>query len=792
MSRFATAPVCSRLGAIFCFFSLTVNFSAMSAPLADINNIPDASNRLAVAPFNELVGEIKGQSSVDGGAFSYSVPMTIAPGRKGMQPSISLNYSSQSGEGLAGLGWSVSAYSSISRCSSIYDLDATSVNVSYGNADKLCFNGSRLVVVIPPNGTSQGVYGAFGTFYKTERNSSVIIEQLGGSLNSSSAYFKVYEGNGTVHFLGTDANSKITPVGLGVPSAWLQKRSQDLHGNEVSYVYDTSSAGNRYIQDIYYTGFKGVYGTRNVRFNYTAIPAKTSYHWGGYSVSNKQISSIDMVIDGQLKSQWQFNYSVPALNAMNKTPTLERLSYCDGADLTQCLNTDFGWFNRNYQHTYTANHSLDRIQDNFTVGFSVSKDSDYDGDGVADLSIPLDGIYLSRTGQKVTYQSMPMISTRFSDGTADFNGDQIISAYEIDRNTINGSMDYDLDGADDFVYLDENSRIIITSLHPDGRIKRTFNTQIDATCYGSTYYIIGDKFCTSYVMDIDGDGRKDLLVATNKQAGANSSTITYQVFQRKKNDEGFDFRGSVNVTALEPLVPMDVDGDGTTDLAPSRFGTSLIWYKGSFNRTNNSVSFTPFEQNFSLNVDFTLRKNPSRWVDLNGDGLSDILTLSKASSSDNFFTRYVIINKGAGLFEAPYKTTMKELAFTMNGGHIVSDPEFDGPDGYIYEGFVQFVDYNGDGRQDILYPDRSRRKYTYECWNWSSNEACMAVDRDFAPKFHDYDVWHWNVLLTNPDGKSFTDVQLPIYGALATLTPIDLTGMAVLILCRVWDTSQKQ
>ncbi len=52
----------------------------------------------------------------------------------------------------------------------------------------------------------------------------------------------------------------------------------------------------------------------------------------------------------------------------------------------------------------------------------------------------------------------------------------------------------------------------------------------------------------------------------------------------------------------------------------------------------------------------------------------------------------------------------------------------------------------------------------------------MAVDRDFAPKFHDYDVWHWNVLLTNPDGKSFTDVQLPIYGALATLTPIDLTG----------------
>lgn len=747
---------------------------SQSSTLASIATIPDASNSLASPAFDELVGEIQGQATVDGGAFSYTVPLTVAPGRNGMQPSLSLNYSSQAGEGLAGMGWSLSAYSSISRCSQIYDLDATASNATYSSNDKLCYNGSRLVVTTAPNSSVRGVYGALGTFYKTERNSTVIIEQLGGALNTSTTYFKVYEANGTYHLLGSNANSRIIPVGVSVTSSWLQQLTQDSHGNEVAYFYDTSSAGNRYLQDIYYTGYKGVQGSRSVHVNYTAVPAETSYHWGGYSISDKRISSIDVLIDGGVKAQWLFNYAPLSPAARNDAARLASLSYCDGTDPSQCLTTDFGWFERIYQHNLITNHALAAINDNYTVGLAVRKDSDYDGDGVADLSIPLDGIYLSRYGKKVSYRTLPYKSAE--NWAGDINGDGIPAANEYSGNVVNGAIDYDLDGADDFVYTDDNSQLIITSLLPSGAIKRTYPTGINATCYASVYRDIGDKFCASHTMDFDGDGRKDILLATNKQAGVGNFTLTYKAYQRKAIGDGFDYRGSFSVSAAEPLIPMDVDGDGELDLAPSQFNSALKWYKVVFDRANKTVSFVEKNQTFAISVDKTYRATPSRWVDFNGDGLSDILTLHKVKSTDNFFTRYIIINKGAGLFEAPYNTGIKELAWTVDGGKIVKDPLYGGPAGYVHERFIQFVDYNGDGRQDILYPDRLRKKYTYECWTWSSNEACDAVDGASAPYFYDYDVWHWNVLLTNPDGKTFTDVQLPVYGALATLSPIDLTG----------------
>ncbi|WP_350595879.1 hypothetical protein, partial [Pseudoalteromonas sp. 45-MNA-CIBAN-0466] len=78
-------------------------------------------------------------------------------------------------------------------------------------------------------------------------------------------------------------NSRIVPAGLSLASTWLQDTTRDSHGNEVSYQYDEASAGNRYLLDIYYTGHKGVLGTRHIHFDYKTIPGSKSYQWGGYS-----------------------------------------------------------------------------------------------------------------------------------------------------------------------------------------------------------------------------------------------------------------------------------------------------------------------------------------------------------------------------------------------------------------------------------------------------------------------------------------------------------------------------
>jgi RHS repeat-associated protein len=745
--------------------------SPSNGVLADISTIPDSTNGQTSPAQSDLVGEIKGNAGVDGGAFSYSVPLTIAPGRKGVQPSLSLNYSSQSGEGIAGMGWSLSANSSISRCSYIFDLDGSTVNSTFSSEDKICYNGSRLVAVAANAGGSVGNYGSSGTFYQTERDGSVIVQQLGGTLNSSGVYFVASEVNGTQHIFGQSTNSRIVPAGLSLASTWLQDTTRDSHGNEVSYQYDEASAGNRYLLDIYYTGHKGVLGTRHIHFDYKTIPGSKSYQWGGYSVHDRQLMNISMNIEGQEKAMWLLNYQAPT-SSLNDAVVLDNLEYCDASN-NDCLKTEFTWFYRQYQHSLRTSHSLSSITDNYTVGLKAIQDADYDGDGVADLSIPLDGIYLSRTGSKITYQSLPGISSRQWAGNA--NGDGVLSENEKSSNVITGTIDYDLDGSDDFVYTNSASQLVFTSFNINGSVKSTYNSAISATCYTTIYRDIGDKFCSSHAVDINGDGRKDILLATNKQTGSSNYIVTYKAYLRNASGAGFSYKGSFTAQAKEPLIPMDVDGDGVLDLAPSQFHKSLKWYKIGFN-SSNAVTFTEKNTTFNINVDAVHRSKPSRWVDLNGDGLSDILTLNKVNSNDRFYTRYIIFNKGNGLFEAPVNTGIKELAWTVSGGNFAKDPVYGGPSGYVYENYIQFIDYNGDGRQDILYPDVSRKKYLYDCWSWSTNEACGAVDGADAPRFYDYDVWYWNVLLTNPDGKSFTNVQLPIYGALATLSPIDLTG----------------
>ncbi|WP_394132947.1 SpvB/TcaC N-terminal domain-containing protein [Shewanella maritima] len=738
--------------------------------LAAITAIPNSSNPLTTPISGDLVGEIQGKSIVDGGAFSYSVPLQIAPGRKGVQPNLSLNYSSQSGEGIAGMGWSLSANSQISRCGKIYDIDNSTTNAIYSTADKICLNGQRLVPIPETEGGTPGAYGQNGTYYQTERKGALVIQQLGGNLNTSNTYFVGFEPDGTQHSYGRTSNSKIVPVGLSQTLTWLQSLTQDTHGNEVSYVYDDSTAGSRNLADIYYTGHNGTQGTRNVHLNYTSRPTKKSYHWGGYTVSNKQLDNIELNIDGQLKAQWSLNYRTST--SINKASILDNLTYCNGDNASECLTTQFDWYTRNYSHYLKSTHSLSQITDNYQVGLRAKKSADYDGDGVLDLDIPLDGIYLSRTGNKVTYRDLPSISSRQWAG--DINDDDLPNANEISSNIVNGSIDYDLDGADDFVYTNGNSKLVFVSFNPDGTRKRVYTTGINATCYASIYNDIGNKFCNSHAVDFDGDGRKDILLASNKAVGSSNYTITYKAYQRNKSGDGFAYKGAFTAEAKEPLVPMDVDGDGILDLAPSKFHKELKWYKIGIN-SSGQITATKRVNTFNINVDVTHRANPSQWADFNGDGLSDILTLHKTNSSDNFYTRYIILNKGNGKFTSPIKTAHKELAYTASGA-IVKDPTYGGPDGYVHEQFIQFVDFNGDGRQDILYPDSSRRKYIYECWEWSTNEACRAVDGANAPKFYAHDVWHWNVLLTNENGVSFTNKTLPIYGALSTLSPIDLTG----------------
>ena len=107
-------------------------------------------------------GRTQGSFSVSpGGAATYTIPIWTPPGPNGVTPSLSLNYSSQGGNGLAGVGWSLAAVSSIERCNRTKHQDGSGGAVELSMNDRYCMSGNRLRL-------GSGTYGAASSVYYTE------------------------------------------------------------------------------------------------------------------------------------------------------------------------------------------------------------------------------------------------------------------------------------------------------------------------------------------------------------------------------------------------------------------------------------------------------------------------------------------------------------------------------------------------------------------------------------------------------------------------------------------------
>src|SRR5688572_22906526 len=66
---------------------------------------------------SEDVGTLPGGGHVGPtGQAGYSIPLDLPPGAGGLAPTLSLEYSSGGGNGLFGLGWTLTGFSSIDRC----------------------------------------------------------------------------------------------------------------------------------------------------------------------------------------------------------------------------------------------------------------------------------------------------------------------------------------------------------------------------------------------------------------------------------------------------------------------------------------------------------------------------------------------------------------------------------------------------------------------------------------------------------------------------------------------------
>jgi len=90
-----------------------------------------------------IVGTTKGEFSVNQGTANYNLKIDVPPGVAGMEPKLSLNYSSGGGNGYMGVGWSMGGVSAITRCPQTKAVDGAKhkFGIKYDENDRYCLDG---------------------------------------------------------------------------------------------------------------------------------------------------------------------------------------------------------------------------------------------------------------------------------------------------------------------------------------------------------------------------------------------------------------------------------------------------------------------------------------------------------------------------------------------------------------------------------------------------------------------------------------------------------------------------
>ena len=187
----------------------------------------------------------------EGGSASISIPIQVVRGLAGMEPQLSLSYSSGAGNGLLGIGWTLTGPSAITRCPKNRVTDGVRGAVTFGPGDRYCLDGQRLEIISPANGNVDGIYGSDGTEYRTERDSFSRIKAYGNSTREPTTpdRFTVETKSGLILEFGRDANSRVMTKGRITGSfpflvqtikRWMLQRISDRQpngGNFVEFFY---------------------------------------------------------------------------------------------------------------------------------------------------------------------------------------------------------------------------------------------------------------------------------------------------------------------------------------------------------------------------------------------------------------------------------------------------------------------------------------------------------------------------------------------------------------------------
>ncbi len=360
--------------------------SAPASPPSPFNPNPSSLVTSSEISATDDAGVSGGSFRVDeSGSATYSMPIMTVAGTAGVVPEISLNYSSNSGNGIAGLGWNIGGLSAISRCRQTLHQDGQAKPITFSATDRFCLDGQRLILV-------SGTYGASGSIYKTEIDSFAKVEAFGGSTGHPD-YWKVYRKDGSTTVYGEAGTNKSAELEgrtssntkSGKVASWGIRQLLDSANNQIVFVYSNDTSGFRVNEIRYaYAGSTALSGAGNARikFQYATRNDQSKSYMGGYHIPGK-VRLTRIISENKVGTVWKevrrYELNYRAELSTDKLSRLDNIEECIGSN---CLpnKTSFIW------SLPVTGESYSNSDTSFTMESLVTYQlADFNGDGQSDI-----------------------------------------------------------------------------------------------------------------------------------------------------------------------------------------------------------------------------------------------------------------------------------------------------------------------------------------------------------------------------------------------------------------------
>ncbi len=573
--------------------------------LVSINQVAFSATHTASA--------IQGSFGVSGGSANYSIPITIPPGMAGMEPSVSLSYSSQGGNGVVGLGWSIGGLSLISRCAQKLAQDGIIRGVDFTSEDKFCLDGVRLVNI------SSLAYGADGSEYRTETDSFYKIKLYDADGLNGPDYFEVFTKSGQKKIYGNYGgrlDAQIEAEGRTQVHLWPMSRVEDTVGNYADFLYFNDKAnGFTRIDRINYTGndVGGLTPSATIKFIFETRPDKRVGFMNGSKMNVlERLINIQTYV-GNINSTQNLvkDYNlVYQISLSTNQSQLTSITECDNQVTSLCKKpVSFDWVK-------PASSSFEYWTTSFTTSRSSNSTDHYfadiNGDGQADW------IQINKTTDDAWVQ--------LAAGGGTFDTEISYPNTDAANSFSHFFVDVDGDGKSDWIRVNKDVDEGDIALATDNG---NFAPRIKSTVLGATTNY------AHYFVDTNGDGLAD-WIQVNK--ATNGGKIALSI-----GGDTFDFwtvdSPHPGATSVYSHYFVDVNGDGMTDWVQVKKTSNEGWIGiadglGSFtfwSSYSNGPGATDLYTNY--------------FSDVNGDGLADWIQVKKSSNEG-----WIGISDGAGSF----------------------------------------------------------------------------------------------------------------------------------------------